>query len=109
MVQSKFILPEARSLRPATEVAVLEDANKKEHYYEVCYLHYNNGKFINTERKKICSSYCYTVLSSLAGKENYRILRQSNYNNIRLSSFLSPPKTRALNPKLFFLRNVTSQ
>lgn len=68
-VQSKFILPVACSLRPATELAMLDDANKKEDYCKICYLHYNNSSFINTDRKKICKSYCLLYSTFIPGRE----------------------------------------
>ena len=69
MVQSKFILPGVCSLRPATEAAVLEDAKRKEDYCKVCYVHDNNSKFINTDRKKICQSYCLLYSTVILGRE----------------------------------------
>lgn len=73
------------SLRPATEVAVLEDANKEKGYCEVCYLHYSNGKFINADRKKICQSYCLLCSTFIPGKaRELQNLVVEYDNNIRL-------------------------
>lgn len=73
-MQSKFILPGVCSLRPATEVAVLEDANKRIIVRFVIYIIIMASSSIQIGKRSARATVHYTLLSSLAGKENFRIL-----------------------------------
>lgn len=75
-MQSKFILPPVRSLRPPTEAAMCWKmlTRKRTIVRFVIYIITMVSSSIRIGERSAKATVCYTVLLSLAGKKNYRIL-----------------------------------